>query len=152
MSKFERSGCDVELGSRAMSEVGGLLNLVGIVIKRRGLGGLGRWFRREAAKKIPRSIKIKNSAALNKKYTPSKIEERSGVVKYTDSPLPAWLTLKLPYGRRVAVFLPFLEIFNYTRWLRKRGKLSSTQDHQTTKHENNTDNIALYSHRHHPFQ
>ena len=80
MSKFERSGCDVELGSRAMSEVGGLLNLAEIGIKKKGHGGNGANFGVNRSKN-PRPIKIKNSAALNKKYTPLKIEERSGAVK-----------------------------------------------------------------------
>ena len=63
-----------------MNEVNGLLILAGIGVKRRGLGVAERISAR-SGKKNPRPIKIKNSAALNKKYMPSKIEERSGVVK-----------------------------------------------------------------------
>ena len=67
MSKFERSGCDVELGSRAMSEVGGLLNLAEIGIKKTGHGGRGGDFGAKR-QKILHAVKIKNSAALNKIY------------------------------------------------------------------------------------
>ena len=63
-----------------MNEVNGLLILVGIGVKRRGLGGLGGDFGAKR-QKIPRSIKIKKGHGEIKKYTLSKIEERSGVVK-----------------------------------------------------------------------
>ena len=63
-----------------MNEVNGLLILAGIGVKRRGLGVAERISAR-SGKKDPRPIKIKNSAALNKKYTLSKIEERSGIFK-----------------------------------------------------------------------
>ena len=50
-----------------MNEVNGLLILAGIGIKRRELGVAERISARRD-QKIPRPIKIKNSAALNKIY------------------------------------------------------------------------------------
>ena len=60
-----------------MNEVNGLLILAGMGIKKKGLGGLGGDFGAKR-QKIPPTVKIKNSATLNKKYMLSKIEERSG--------------------------------------------------------------------------
>ena len=55
MSEIER-GCDGRLESGAMggiSEVGGLLNLAGIGIKRRGMGGSGANFGAKRQKNTP---------------------------------------------------------------------------------------------------
>ena len=62
-----------------MNEVNGLLILAGIGVKKKGHWGRGGDFGAKRQKNTP-TVKIKNSAALNKIYAP-KMEERSGAVK-----------------------------------------------------------------------